>query len=135
MVQVFLPVFFLSGHCTLARLAAHEFTERTLLEAASTGDLVFIRAASAHGHRELLRTARSVLGQTLLHVAAKNGHLDIVQELHTIVDINATDADFNTPLHLAYLRGHDDVVLFLCALPEIDIRLTNANDQTPFELE
>ena len=54
-------------------------------------------------------------GITPLHLAAKNGHLDIYEFLSKhVVDMNPTmDSDI-TPLHLAAKYGHLEVCQFIC---------------------
>ncbi|KAB1213058.1 Acyl-CoA-binding domain-containing protein 2 [Morella rubra] len=46
-----------------------------------------------------------------LHMAAANGHLDVVEFLiDRVVDINAFNEEKNTPLHWACLNGHLEVI-------------------------
>jgi ankyrin repeat protein len=53
-------------------------------------------------------------GETLLHCAAKNGHLDIVGYLiNDEFDIEAKNDDGYKPLHFATQEGHLDVVNLL----------------------
>uniref|UniRef100_A0A1I8FEG4 ANK_REP_REGION domain-containing protein n=1 Tax=Macrostomum lignano TaxID=282301 RepID=A0A1I8FEG4_9PLAT len=47
-------------------------------------------------------------------------------------DVNAQDADGNTPLHLAIQGGHMTVVSLLLSHPGLDLRLRNARGATPF---
>lgn len=55
-------------------------------------------------------------GQTLLHVAAKHGHVDTVRLLvsfsSSVIPINGQDMSGNTALHLAYRNGYDEVFAF-----------------------
>ena len=59
--------------------------------------------------------ARSDTGTTPLHLAAKNGHLEVVRLLiEAGVDINkARTNDGATPLHIATQKGHVEVVSLL----------------------
>jgi len=51
---------------------------------------------------------------TLLHLAAKRGHLSVVEYLvNQKADINAKNETHSTPLHLAAERGHLGVVEYL----------------------
>lgn len=51
---------------------------------------------------------------TLLHLAAKYGHLEIVKYLiKSGSNINAKNRKLERPLHLAILYGHHDTVIFL----------------------
>ena len=53
-------------------------------------------------------------GETPLHRAATNGHLEVVKKLRTKgADVNALNDDTFTPLSLAALHGKMDVVVFL----------------------
>lgn len=50
-------------------------------------------------------------GRRLLHHAASNGMLEVVRLLVSAQNstLNALDADLNTPLHLAYAAGFEQV--------------------------
>ena len=51
---------------------------------------------------------------TPFHVAARNGHLNIIQLLHPEhASLEGTNSDTFTPLHLACMTGHPEVVKFL----------------------
>lgn len=51
-------------------------------------------------------------GQSALHCAAQNGHVDVVNVLLSTdkVDVTVTDASGKTALHVAAENGHADVV-------------------------
>lgn len=53
--------------------------------------------------------------QTLLHIAAANGHLECVRVLLACPDVNvsAKDKGGQTPLELAEKYGHDDIAALL----------------------
>ena len=55
-----------------------------------------------------------VLGNTALHVAAINGHMNIVEILlDRGIDINSKDSIGETALHLAAANGHMNIVEIL----------------------
>ncbi|KAL2679330.1 hypothetical protein Neosp_010103 [[Neocosmospora] mangrovei] len=59
-------------------------------------------------------------GNTLLHVAAREGHIEIFRQILDIkkeeIDVNSTNQDEDTPLHLAADKGRGDMVDFLIGL-------------------
>ena len=53
-------------------------------------------------------------GLTLLHLAAKNGNLEIFKLVWNLTqDKNPASGNKNTPLHVAAERGHYNIVEFL----------------------
>eukprot|EP00124_Ichthyophonus_hoferi_P003236 Ihof_evm9s269 gene=Ihof_evmTU9s269 len=62
-------------------------------------------------------TARDGNGNTALHMAAANGHLNVVQLLLpkcSQADLDAGNEAKSTPLHWAALNGHKEIVMLLC---------------------
>jgi cytohesin len=71
-------------------------------------------------------------GWTPLHFAAAAGNLPFIERLDfATCDMNATDDDEVTPLHLAARSGHTHVVAFLVRIPGIDITFKNKNGDAP----
>ncbi|MCP4745730.1 MAG: hypothetical protein GY874_06250, partial [Desulfobacteraceae bacterium] len=72
-------------------------------------------------------------GQTPLHRAAKEGHIDVVDALllHPGADVNKADDEGWTPLNWAAEEGHTDVVNALLSHPGIDVNQANDNGWTP----
>jgi cytochrome c len=76
--------------------------------------------------------------QTPLHVAAENGCLQCV--IHLVdagAEVNALTSNGSPPIHLAKLRGHDDVVAYLQshgagrpAIAPISARLASASAES-----
>lgn len=82
-----------------------------------------------------------VNGQTALNIAARNGHLEIVQLLLSIkptssdlklkqVDVNHADRDGWTPLRSASWGGHTEVVKLLIEQPFCAIDLADKEERT-----
>lgn len=99
------------------------------------------------GHQDILKfflceNAYEFLPQlydepSLLHVAAKYGHLCIVRFLVENLEQSptVTDKEHNTPIHRASQYGHKDIILFF--LEECDLPNNNPPNQygiTPFHL-
>ena len=69
---------------------------------------------------------------SLLHIAAKHGHLDIAMYLCSRrANLNARDDRGATPLHHAVAFGHFDVVQYLCD-EGADMNAHDFEDATPF---
>ena len=78
---------------------------------------------------------RTNQGYTSLHLAAMNGHLEIVKYL--VGNAKTTplvkDNDGNTPIHHASKNCHLEVVKFLVnTCDKVDVR--NNKNETPFDL-
>ena len=71
---------------------------------------------------------------TLLHVAARHGHLNLVRELVLAgMDINARNKENQTPLHVAATFKHAQIVQFLIG-HQADASLLNVWNQTALDL-
>lgn len=80
-----------------------------LILAARYGDLEEVQAVLAQSI--LLVDAQDEQGRTALHMAAANGHLDVVQALITAGgNVNAKNVEENSPLHYAALNAHIPVI-------------------------
>jgi ankyrin repeat protein len=75
--------------------------------------------------------ARDNDDNTSLHLASKNGHVEVAEMLlDRGVDANARDNDSTIPLHFASQGGHLKIVRMLldhCA----DVNVRDKNDKTP----
>ncbi|XP_073117149.1 uncharacterized protein [Elaeis guineensis] len=68
-----------------------------------------------------------------LHMAAANGHLDIVEYLiNNGVDVNAANSEKNTPLHWACLNGHIEVIKTLIHRGA-SVSVLNSHERTPMD--
>lgn len=78
------------------------------------------------------------LKETILHYGVQVAPLSLIQSLVSNpiygVDINAQNADGNTPLHLAVATSRFNVVKYLMGLPLINDTVINAEGKQPVEL-
>ncbi|CDK26209.1 unnamed protein product [Kuraishia capsulata CBS 1993] len=73
----------------------------------------------------------------LLHYAVQVAPISIVEYIvskRLIGDINSTDADGNTPLHLACQSSRHDVIQYLMSLPTINDCILNKQMKQPIEV-
>ncbi|KAL4203682.1 hypothetical protein AMTRI_Chr01g105130 [Amborella trichopoda] len=72
-------------------------------------------------------------GRTALHMAAANGHLEVVDYLiRNGADPNASNMENNTPLHYACLNGHTQVVTKL-TLAGANVAALNSHEKSPVD--
>lgn len=78
------------------------------------------------------------LKETILHYAVQIAPLSLVQALVSNpiyeVDVNAQDADGNTPLHLVVFSSRFNIVKYLMGLPQINDTVVNTEGKQPVEL-
>ena len=82
--------------------------------------------------------------RTLLHYAARDGHLEVVKYLSSRddVDVNARDSDAsapdtavgNTPLHMAAGNHHWDAVKYLASRDDVDVLASDFRGQTALDM-
>lgn len=72
----------------------------------------------------------------LLHIAVRISPVNTINWIlrNYDFDINATDGDGNTPLHLAALYGRQDVALALLSIPQINDAIENRDGKQPVEV-
>ncbi|KAK3199482.1 hypothetical protein Dsin_022897 [Dipteronia sinensis] len=72
--------------------------------------------------------------RSILHLAAQNGYESTVKFILTFPEmeylLNSPDVDGNTPLHLAAMNFHEEVVHVLSKNKKVNIRATNLSQQT-----
>ncbi|CAL9061476.1 unnamed protein product [Musa banksii] len=81
--------------------------DRKLFEAATSGDVRFVQEASEALHREV-----TVDGNSVLHIAAKLGHMELAEALCLKQPslMKSSNSKGDTPLHCAAAAGHVAIV-------------------------
>ena len=81
-----------------------------------------------------LRTARDSRQQTPLHLAAWNGHLDIMRMLiRASVNVNEQNSEGNTPLHFVAQFGKDKMPAVLLLEAKANALVRNKTNETPLD--
>ncbi|KAG0251738.1 hypothetical protein BG011_007418 [Mortierella polycephala] len=107
-----------------------------LIECARYGELEEIQAvveSSGAEKAKMLLSHQGDYGKTPLHMAAANGHPDVVEYLITIISpeaVNIQNDQGNTALHWAATNGHHKVVETLITKGKADYKLKNAAGHT-----
>jgi hypothetical protein len=92
-------------------------------DAARDGDVKKVEALLKE-HPDLVSSKDEKYGQTPLHVAAFNDHVDVAKLLlEDKADVNAKSNNGSTPLHLAAAKGNKDMVeLLLDSKADVDAK-------------
>ncbi|KAF9167664.1 hypothetical protein DFQ26_003628 [Actinomortierella ambigua] len=106
-----------------------------LIECARYGELEEIQAVvQADGEKaKKLLSRQGEYGKTPLHMAAANGHLDMVNYLLEIITpgaVNTQNEQGNTALHWAATNGHAKVVEVLVTKGKANYKIKNAAGHT-----
>jgi ankyrin repeat protein len=119
----------------LATEGGHHSVVTKLLELVTTEKSIGLDSKATNNvHKDankLNLNATNEEENTPLHLAAKEGHVKIVDAMLQFageLTINANNIRGNTPLHLAAIHGHVDVVKKLVE-PELEVDLNNRNRQ------
>ena len=124
----FVQIFDLS----LTKIPSPPSTIKQLHKAASLGDLA--RVKYFIGKCDCTCTDDD--GNSALHHAVMGGHINVVQYLTTIEQVNPASPGkgSNTPLHFASMHGYLDIITFLINEQLVDPLCYNDDKQTPFFL-
>ncbi|KAF9922410.1 hypothetical protein BGZ65_009624 [Modicella reniformis] len=82
---------------------------------------------------KVLLSHQDEYGKTPLHMAAANGHLDVVEYLITVISpgaVNTQNEQGNTALHWAAMNGHTQVVETLITKGKADHKIKNVAGHT-----
>ncbi|KAF9379874.1 hypothetical protein CPB97_008706 [Podila verticillata] len=107
-----------------------------LIECARYGELEEIQAVvttSGPEKAKQLLAHQGEFGKTPLHMAAANGHLDVIEYLISIISpeaVNIQNEQGNTALHWAATNGHAKAVECLITKGKADYKLKNAAGHT-----
>lgn len=120
-----------------------DFKKKSLLHLAAMFKQVDFNVFKNLYDAEENRSPRDLNGDTPIHIAARNGNLDIFKWLWICPDTdgNAKNFRLNTPLHIAAASGHFNICKFMAKEMERDPRIAldwplfrNVNDETPLTL-
>ncbi len=119
----------------LAAEGGHDDVVTMLLEGGHDNVVIMLDSKATNnvqkGANKLNLNATNKEENTPLHLAAKEGHVKIVDVMLQFageLTINANNIRGNTPLHLAAIHGHVDVVNKLLE-PKFEVDLNNRNRQ------
>ena len=101
-----------------------------------------VHIAASYGHLAIVKLFKNdvnipdVNGYLPLHLAALNGHIDIVEYLaeECHCDLLCLSKKRETPLHLAALRGHTSVVTYFIVQKQVDPLCESICEITPLHL-
>nr|XP_020670418.1 receptor-interacting serine/threonine-protein kinase 4 [Pogona vitticeps] len=128
-----------TGHTSTSRLLLNRGAD---IEAVTVEGCTALHLAARNGHLPTTKLlteegadvwARGPLNRLALHLAAENGHDEIVEELVNPENVNDSDEEGLTSLHLAAKGGHMSTAKLLLkrgALPNVQ----NLACQTPLQL-
>ena len=126
------------GHASVVKLLLDKHADTQSEFAENKGNWTLLDVAVMHNKRDVLALlldqrpkAKSQQLDRLICAAAKAGYADIVElVLENGANINAKDADGNTPLHLSAVHGRKGVVDMLLS-KGADVHVKNNTGQSP----
>jgi len=105
--------------------------DENLLMACTLGNADVDEITSLLRNRADVHAMRQPEGKTAMHLAAHSGAYNVVQALSAAnADPDLVDRDDRTPLHVAALNGHANVVQFLLSEGKATPNMLDKNDQT-----
>ena len=117
-------------------MTGHRYTRVDLQEAVTEDNSALVRTILDEGTVNINELGDNELGdneETVLHIAARGGHTDIVRELTMVkgLDVNIQDREGKTALHqAAYNIKHTDTVRELCKVKGLDVNLQGKRGET-----